>query len=1568
MVKRLLHITILTLIFTLLAPMLHAQPWVKNLPQDKLNNNRELTLHDFQKAFNDYWAPFHVKEGYYFENGIKKKAPGWKQFKRWEWYWTPRVNPKTGEFPKVSAADIRQQIKMSGNPRSTTGSWTSLGPSSTPGGYAGIGRLNCVAFSDNNSRFYVGAPAGGLWKTTDGGTSWTPLTDDNAVLGVSDAVVIPTTGDDIIFIATGDRDGGSLWALDGQQSHDNNSIGVLKSTDGGTTWSATGLSFSASGKKTVNRLLLDPTDNNTLYAATSSGVYKTTDAGTTWSLLVSTAFIDMEFKPGNSAVLYGGTKSGTIYKSNDSGATWSLKTTISGGKRVALAVSANQPTWVYALVSDANGGFLSIQKSTNSGGSFSEVFGTSGGKNLLGWYCNGSDSGGQGGYDLCIAADPNNANKVFLGGVDTWYSSDGGTSWNNSNMWTSGSPYNTCGTPAVHADKHFLAYQNGASTLFECNDGGLYKTSNDGTSWTLLSGSGMVISQVYRIGVAQTTNDDVIAGCQDNGTKSMLSGTWNDVIGGDGFDCAIDPTDETTQYGALYYGRIKKTTNSWVGSVDITNDGTNPIHGITETGLWCSPYQIDPNNQQTLYVGMNNLWISTNQGTSWTKKSNFSGHKIMAFDIAPSNSSVIYVVESSYYGNYTSKVQLTTNGGNSWSDVTGSLPVSSSNITDIKIKNDDPNTAWVTMGAYNSYGVFETTDGGSTWTDISTGLPSIPVMSIVQNTQNTAQVELYVGTDVGIYVKVGSTNWTAFNTSLPNVVVTDLEIYYDATSTSSKLRAGTFGRGVWESDLYSDPSLPPVADFTADKTTPVVGETVNFTDQSTYSPTNWFWAFDPATVTYLSGTSSTSQNPIVSFNATGTYDVSLYVENANGNDTKVKTGYITVGTGSPAYCTAGGGGDEYIDGVVIGTISNTGTGYDASGYHDYTALSTDLNILSTNNITITNGHVYSSDDLGIWVDWNQDGDFDDAGENVVCTVDDGADGTYSFSVPASASLGNTRMRIRIKWNDSDCGSPCGTTTYGEVEDYTLNILSGNVTWQGTTSSNWDVATNWSNAEVPTSSFNVTIPTTPTGGNFPVIGSTTTDAGCQDLTIQAGASLTINGFLTVDGTLTNNAGTSGLVIGSTSSGTGSLITGTDNVDGTVERYLEGNEWHLLSASANNQTIASLYFNHNPDVWLKEYDESAGTDGGWTFVWQLSTPMPLGKGFAVWIKNGYNVTPTFEGPLKSTDLTLSSLAYTDASHGYNLIGNPFPSALDWDQGGWVKTNLDGSVWVYDHATGNYKTRNNHGIGSLTEGIIPVSSGFFVRATSGGASITIPATAKVHNAQNFYKNTSEKNDTSDISYFVLGVSDESGRQDEVWMAFSQECTEQYDQGWDVTRFDNFANAPSLYYVQDDRELSIDALPLPDGEDQSVKLDFSAGTSGQQILSLKDISGMDESDIYLEDLFTGNIQDMIQQNDYAFDANVNESPDRFLVHINPVVTGVENPEDGGCLIYAWNKKIFIRQSGSVKGRTVRVIDLYGRKLVENELSPSTLNIIPVKASNSTLIVQVIDGKKVVTKKVFIR
>ncbi|MEE4256157.1 MAG: PKD domain-containing protein, partial [Bacteroidales bacterium] len=933
---------------------------------EQMNKN----FFEIQQEFNEHWAPYNVdSKGYYMEDSVRKKAGGWKQFKRWEWFWENRIDPVTGAFPKTSAADIYEELGLA-HTESSQGSWTSLGPNSSGGGYAGIGRLNCLFEETISGDLYVGAASGGLWKSTNGGSTWSVLTDDNAVLGVSSVIVVPQPGDDIIYIGTGDRDGGSMWSLNGGQSNDNNSVGVLKSTDGGATWSATGLTYSASQKKTVNRLVIDPNDSDIIYAATSDGIYKTTDGGVTWpAVATGPNIIDLEMHPTNSSILYISTQtysgSPSIYKTIDGGSSWTATAVFaSTDYRVELAVTPANSNRVYAVVAKQDGGLSSIQRSDNAGDSFTQVHGSS--PNMLGWYCDGSDAGGQGGYDLCIAADPSSAGTVYVGGVNTWKSTNGGSSWLNNNMWTSSGTYNPCGSPEVHADKHDLVFFG--STLYECNDGGLYKTTNGGNTWTDLT-NGMVISQIYRLSAAQTTSNEVMHGLQDNGSKLYSSGSWIDVTGGDGMECLIDFSNVNTQYSTLPRGTIIRTTDHW-------SSAYYAYPGSAGTGAWVTPFVIDPNNNLRLIAGYEDIWHSNNQGSSWTRIGNLNISELTrSLAVAPSNSSYIYAAGQD-------ELWRTTNGGSSWSDITGSLPVTSSYITYISVKDDDPNTVWVSMGEYNSHGVYQSTNGGTSWTNISSGLPNIPVMCVIQNKQNSSEVELYAGTDLGVYCKVGSGNWFAFNNGLPNVVVTELEIYYAGTPSNSLLRAATFGRGLWESDLYSASADPPAADFNADILNPETGQTVSFTDISTNLPTSWSWSFSPSTVTYVNSTSSSSQNPEVQFDAAGLYTVTLQATNAYGSDTEIKTDYIDaydcLGISSfpytqdfdswtlsnPSYCTPDGSvllvdcwanvtGDDYDWDVHSGATAsaNTGPSSDHTGGGNYLYIEASSCFSQTESIT-----------------------------------------------------------------------------------------------------------------------------------------------------------------------------------------------------------------------------------------------------------------------------------------------------------------------------------------------------------------------------------------------------------------------------------------------------------------------------------------------------------------------------------------------------------------------------------------------------------------------------------------
>lgn len=757
-----------------------AQPWIQNLSKNK--NASELTLKDYQEAFYSYWESFNLERGYYIdENGQKRKASGWKQFKRWEWFMESQVDAITGTLPIVTAPEVIEKWRSANKSENKSANWEVLGPNESTGGYAGIGRINCIAFhpTDNNI-YWIGAPAGGLWLTTDNGSSWTCLTDNNEVLGISD-IHIPDDFEtsNTIYVATGDR---NHW--------DNNSVGVLKSTDGGSSWQNTGLTFNVAHRKMVTRLLVDPDNEDVMLAATSDGIYKTTDAGLTWSdKITALSFIDMEYKPGDFNVLYGSTTNGSIYVTHNAGQTWSAALSTGLG-RIELAVSPAADTVVYAIATASDNGLHGIYKSGNSGVDFSLVFDE---KNLMGWYEGGSDDqGGQGWYDLSIAVSPADADIVLIGGINTWRSINGGETWSMVNHW-----YGGFGAQAVHADKHMLKYRSN-NDLFECNDGGIYISDNDGASnsWTDIT-NGMEISQIYRLGVAASVDNQVILGLQDNGTKTMSnSGYWNDVIGGDGMECLIDYSNHQIQYGSLYYGQIHRTTNSWNGSSNISPSAAG-------NGAWVTPYIIDPVNPQTLYAGYANVWKTTNRGDTWVQISTMnSNSKLRNLAVAPSNNQVLYAADP-----YT--IWKTTDGGDSWTDISDGLP--SNSITYITVKHDDPNTVWLTFGDYDVNGVFETSDGGASWFNISDGLPQLPVLAVVQNKWSVNEAHLYVGTGAGVFIKIGDAQWESYNTNLPNVYMGELEIYYDeADMYNSSLYAASFGRGLWKSPLYMIAENPPV--------------------------------------------------------------------------------------------------------------------------------------------------------------------------------------------------------------------------------------------------------------------------------------------------------------------------------------------------------------------------------------------------------------------------------------------------------------------------------------------------------------------------------------------------------------------------------------------------------------------------------------------------------------------------------------------------------------------------------------------------------------------------------------
>jgi PKD repeat protein len=833
-----------------------AQDWIKKM------NDPSVNFYDVQSSFNRYWKKEErrerVRSFFSPHRETEEENEGLILYKRWENFVEPRVYPSgdrslllnnSKELEKCISSHAYKSSRQAG------GNWQPLGAFTVPSNGGGAGRLNCVRFNPLNPNIlYAGAPVGGLW-ISDGGSGWTTNTDALPTLGVNDVAVDPTDAN-IMYLATGDMD-----------ASDSYGVGVLKSTDGGITWNITGLNTLVSQGRYVSRVLINPDDHNMIFAGTSLGLFKSTDAGATWTKTLNTNPVkDIEFKPGNPHVIYA-VASKSFYRSTNSGDSFTPVTSglpaAVGVSRAAIAVTAADSNYVYIVYSDAaSNGFYGFYRSTDGGANFSLKASS---PNLLGWDPNGGDTDGQGWYTLSIAASPTDKNEVMVGGVNIWKTSNGGLSWNITAHW-----YGAGSVPYVHADIHDLVYRPDGSACYASCDGGIFETADGGNSWQDRS-NGLQIGEMYRLGGAATNSNLVIQGWQDNGTNLYDAGSWSRPIGGDGFECFIDWSNENNMFGEIYYGDIQRSTNGGASFNGIKNN-------ITEDGDWNTPWQQDPIDPQTLYAAYKNVWKSTDLGNTWTAISTFGSSNLKAMAVAPSDPNYIYVTNGT-------TIRKTTDGGANWYLV--SYPLAGVDaITYIAVSTTDPDKFWITRSGY-SYDnkVYRSDDGGATWINLSPGLPDLPVNCVVN--QAGTNDGIYVGLDAGVYYRdndLGS--WMPYSNGLPNTVVDELEIHYG----SSKLRAATYGRGLWESAIYDPSSALPFVNFSADSTSGCPGLSVQYTDSSANSPTAWSWTFPGGTPAF-----STLQNPVVTYNAPGLYhDVKLVVTNAAGSDSATKYSYIAI--------------------------------------------------------------------------------------------------------------------------------------------------------------------------------------------------------------------------------------------------------------------------------------------------------------------------------------------------------------------------------------------------------------------------------------------------------------------------------------------------------------------------------------------------------------------------------------------------------------------------------------------------------------------------------------------------
>lgn len=700
------------------------------------------------------------------------------------------------------------------------GSWQALGPSpiSVPGSAAHYaGRVSALTIdpttSGSNTMLYAGAANGGVWKSTNNGASWTPLTDNQNSLAVG-AITIDPNAHNVIYVGTGEPN----QSLDSYFG-----VGVLKSTDGGSTWMQYGFTTFGNRSSSISRIIVNPLNSAQVFVASTIGLFVSNDGGQTYNQVgsglptankptVDALEIDASVNP---VRLYATVRGQGFYRSLDGGASWARVGSIlpSAGSwfRSALAVAPSSPNVLYLVITSDdyygdvvtpqgyNGGYFSI----DYGASWSQLTGlnvnfTNGGFGAQGW------------YDLALAVDPRNYNVVYGLGVDMAITTGGttGAGWSNIT-----SVYGIAGSnnSGIHPDQHAIAFGN--CTLAMCgvyigNDGGMYYSGNttaprDFVTYSNLNTPGFAIAEFTGGDISPNYAHQpfAVGGTQDNGSLLYVTNPqWQTVFGGDGGFAQIDWSQPDTMYITNFDISLSKST-------DHGYSFSNASEGLSGDSLFYMPYQIDRSNGRHLVAGTSAVFETINGAANWYQSSppicrrgasnctlTSNAVSISAVTVAPTNSAIIYA------GTKDGQLFKATNGGTgqlaSYAHVNDAV-FANKYINQITVDSLNPNVVYVAAGHYfynsGSGYVFRSTDGGASWMDISGALPVIPVNSLVTYYTTSSRV-IVIGTDLGAFFTTDEgTNWARLGIGLPNTAVTQLAL----DAQRSAIIAYTHGRSAW---------------------------------------------------------------------------------------------------------------------------------------------------------------------------------------------------------------------------------------------------------------------------------------------------------------------------------------------------------------------------------------------------------------------------------------------------------------------------------------------------------------------------------------------------------------------------------------------------------------------------------------------------------------------------------------------------------------------------------------------------------------------------------------------------
>jgi photosystem II stability/assembly factor-like uncharacterized protein len=676
------------------------------------------------------------------------------------------------------------------------------------------GRIDDIAVVESDPRIiYIATASGGVWRTSNGGITWEPIFDNEAVSSIGDVTVAPSNPN-IVWVGTGEPNNrqSSSWGN-----------GVYKSLDGGRTWQHMGLSDTHH----IGRIVIDPTNPDIVYVAAlgrlwgpnrERGLFKTTDGGKTWTCVLfineDTGVVDVAMDPQSPNILYaaayqrrrtaygfnGGGPHSALYKSVDGGATWKklahgLPTGDTG--RIGLDIYRRDPRIVYAIVENKNGG---VFRSEDRGETWTKM----------------SDVNPRPSYYSQIRIDPNNDQRIWVMGAPMYYSEDGGRTFRTN--WVT----------RIHGDFHAM-WINPANSdhIVLGSDGGIHISYDRGRTWDFINT--LPLGQFYEICYDMRRPYFVYGGLQDNGswmgpsrtlyTVGITNEDWIRIGGGDGFYVQVDPTNPNILYVESQNGNITRLHLD-TGERRIIRPEPKPGQPRYRFD-WNSPILISPHDPSTIYFGGNKLFISRDRGETWTETPDLTTQpdreKMPIMGVIPGPDTLSRHDGVETYGQITTisesplrpgilwvgtddgNVQVSRDGGRTWENVVGNIPGVPKNtyVSRVVASRSGEGTAYVTFDGHRSNDftpyVYMTTDFGKTWRSLRSNLPDGHTINVIREHPRNPNL-LFIGTEFGLFVSFDrGGRWIRLKNNLPTVPVDDIQIH----PRENDLILGTHGRSIF---------------------------------------------------------------------------------------------------------------------------------------------------------------------------------------------------------------------------------------------------------------------------------------------------------------------------------------------------------------------------------------------------------------------------------------------------------------------------------------------------------------------------------------------------------------------------------------------------------------------------------------------------------------------------------------------------------------------------------------------------------------------------------------------------